>query len=251
MKRTGIIIVFMLLLFAYAKATTWKPVIRECPICQHQSTYFVINSYGGYIYNWPSKYQYVFWPYIDSNYLYCCPHCRFTAFLCDFSNIPDEKIPLIKAKLFLTFPNKEEKRYCRIPMTTRLKIAEKVYQALGRDTEFWCTFYRIAGFHYQEEGHLRLAKKSRMKSIKLAKRLFNDPQYGGQEKELLVILSSMYNFTDQKDSSLFYLEKAKSYNYTYKVRENDDPSTTDGYLNELIPLYEAFIQDDRKNTQEY
>ena len=61
--RTTIIILAILFGLTFvANSTTWSPKECICPICGHKHEYQEISSYGGYIYNWSSKFQYVFWP---------------------------------------------------------------------------------------------------------------------------------------------------------------------------------------------
>ena len=90
------------LLFALALnslATTWWPAEHTCPVCDKKDTYQEIMSYGGYIYQWPSKFQYVYWPLTDSPSIYCCPHCYFSTYMWDFDSVPDTKINTIRSAL--------------------------------------------------------------------------------------------------------------------------------------------------------
>ena len=50
------------LLAGSAFATTWFPKDFTCPIDGEKNTFQVIGSYGTYIYWWPEKYQWLFWP---------------------------------------------------------------------------------------------------------------------------------------------------------------------------------------------
>lgn len=148
MKKIILVFGVIFTITANLNATTWFPAEHTCPVCKHKQEYQEIGSYGGYIYNWPSKYQYVYWPLTDFPSVYCCLKCHFSTYMWDFDSIPGNMADTIKKLLSTVKLNKKYKNYYDIPITTRLEIAEKVYQVLGRDKEFWCRFYRICGYHY-------------------------------------------------------------------------------------------------------
>ena len=138
--------------------TTWFPKEFECPICKTKNIFMVWGSYGSYIYQWPSKYQLVFWPYTEAAAWYSCRKCRLTVFMGDFEKIPPEKIPdLRKALETTTLPPQPERSakdslekppYLDVPMPARLAVAETVYRTLGKtDDEFWNHFYLIVVYH--------------------------------------------------------------------------------------------------------
>jgi hypothetical protein len=90
------------------------------------------GSFGSYVYDEPSRFQYVFWPATTDRFLYTCKTCRLTAYMGDFEEIPGEKVPALKAMLEGDAVLEGELTpYYEIPMTLRLPIAEKVYQLLG------------------------------------------------------------------------------------------------------------------------
>src|SRR5262245_56434861 len=62
-------------------ATTWAPKEVNCPLCQTKNTFKEPMSWGSYIYSWPEKFQYIFWPLTDKPVLYCCKKCHLTAFM--------------------------------------------------------------------------------------------------------------------------------------------------------------------------
>lgn len=244
MKNIGITIVLILFISLRSKATTWDAVSLECPVCNSISQYLEPTSYGGYIYQWESKYQYVYWPYTDDASVYCCPNCHYAAFLCDFDNISNDKIDSILTALQSLTIDTNGNDYRQIPVTTRLEIAEKIYQLLGRDTKFWCRFYRIMGYHYDTEGHKRKALKSRGKALLLANEMVNDTAYSGQDKENLFIIASMFNYLNQTDSCTFYLEKARDCVYSDKKGELEYSLSIDEYLKDLILEYQELLKGD-------
>jgi uncharacterized protein (DUF2225 family) len=223
-------------------ATTWGPEKHKCPICGKVNTYYEIMSYGGYIYQWPSKFQYVFWPLTDIQSIYCCPDCYFATYMWDFDSIPETKKDTLQLYLQTVKLNGKYRSYIDIPMTTRLSIAEKVYQILGRDEEFWCKFYRVAGYNFEIEKQLDKAYDYRLKSISYAKIMINDTLRKDQRKENCIIVAAMSYFTNQKDSTKKFLDYATSLRYANKKMKEENASRLDEYLTDLIVQYKEFIK---------
>lgn len=249
MKRLLLFIGIILLLTKSngVNATTWHPARHKCPVCKMKSTYYDISSYGGYIYSWPSKYQYVYWPLTDFPSVYCCNKCHFSAYMWDFDIIPANKIDTLKVFLSTIKLESDFKDYLDIPMTTRLEIAENVYKILGQDNEFWCEFYRVLGYHYDHEKNIEKAKASRLKSIDYARLMLSDSVYFGQKKENLFIIAAMNNFVGQKDSALAYLNQASLLTYENKNWKEEDVKELDEYLTNLINDYKEFIRKEDEN----
>jgi len=245
MKRVSFIVSFFFLT-SVLWATTWFPAEHTCPVCKKKSTYQDIGSYGTYIYNWPSKYQYIFWPLTDFPSVYSCPGCHFSVYMWDFDSIPAEKTDTLKSYLSNIKMEKKYKDYLDIPMTIRLEIAEGVYRILGRDTEFWCKFYRVMGYHYEAEDQAERARSSRLKAIGLVHQMFSDTLYKGQEKELMLIAAAMHYYTGQKDSTLLYLDKANLLTYSNSEMQEQNVKGLDDYLSGLIEQYKAFIKEEEE-----
>jgi len=241
MKKLAWIITFMLTISVNAIATTWSPSKHKCPICSKTNTYYEIMSYGGYIYQWPTKFQYVFWPLIDQESVYCCPDCHFATYMWDFDSIPNEKKDTIELFLKTVKLDKKYKDYRSIPMTTRLLIAENVYNILGRDDEFWCKFYRVLGYHFDVENKKSQAQSSRFKALELAKTMVNDTARIDQKKENLFIVAAMYNYTSQKDSALKYLDYTINLKYANKNMKEENATGLDEYLTDLIVQYRDLL----------
>jgi len=242
MKRIILTFGFLFTLTVGVNATTWFPSEKTCPVCNHKSEYQVIGSYGSYIYSWSSKYQYIFWPLTDDPSVYCCQKCYFSTYMWDFDSIPENKISLLKEYLATVKVNKKYEKYYYIPMTTRLEIAENVYKILERDKEFWSQFYRVIGYHYDNEKNAIKAKEARIKALNIAEEMLSDTSYKGQEKEILFIIAAMHNFTGEKDSALVYLDKASSLTYQNDKIPEKNAKGLDEYLTGLIKQYEEFIK---------
>jgi len=246
MKKQALIIGLIFSFFINAHATTWEKSTHICPICKTKNKLQDIVSYGGYIYSWSSKFQYIFWPLIDSKSVYCCNKCFYSTFMWDFDSIPMNKIEPLKLFLETVKLDKTFNDYDDIPIITRLEIAENIYKTIGKDSEFWCKFYRVMGYHYDAEKNIPKAKESRQKSLDLAKKMLSDSLYHGQEKETMYIIASMHNFLGQKDSALILLNQASTKTYQNKNWKDKDNKGLNDYLTKLIIEYKDLIKNNSK-----
>jgi uncharacterized protein (DUF2225 family) len=259
--KTKILLSLLALFFVAGSlgATTWFPAKHTCPICGKKNTYQEIGSYGGYIYQWPSKYQYIYWPLTDNPSVYCCVDCSYSVFMWDFDSVPATKVQAIKQMLSTVKLEKEYKDYLDIPMTRRLEIAESIYKILERDDEFWCRFYRVMGYHYETgmdggEDHFggirykgahtndSLACSSRLKALVLAQKMLKNTLNSGKEKENHYIIGAMYFFTSRKDSALLHFEKAKELYYTNQAWKEENVKNFNEYLDGLLTDYVGIIK---------
>jgi len=260
MKKNIFVTILIILFFvSISNATTWFPSTHICPVCSKANKYQDIGSYGSYIYNWPSKYQYIYWPLTDEPSIYCCVDCGFSCYMWDFDDLPEENIESIKSMLETVKFDKKYDDYLDVPIMTRLEIAENVYSLLDKDDSFWCDFYRICAYHSElgttnEEQHfggttskgddadVDLAYEFRIKSKQLAFKMLNDSLNTGKEKENAYIVGAMYYFTNEVDSALFYMKIAKDYYYTNNEWEDDNITGFNTYLDELITDYIEIIE---------
>ncbi|HEU4386900.1 MAG TPA: hypothetical protein VFV34_03820 [Blastocatellia bacterium] len=226
-------------------ATTWAPKEVVCPNCKTTNTFQAIMSYGSYIYSWPSKFQYIFWPLIDSPVLYCCKKCRLTAFMWDFEQLPKDKFPAIQKQLNTAKLDGSFDVYTKIPMSARLLIAEKVYSELSKDDDFWCRFYRVLGYHLETEKKEAEAAEARKKALRLAEKMAGLQENAGSLKELLLISGAMRHFLNDDAGALRDFKQAQGLKF-------QDPSdakrseNVDAYLAQLLAEYIQTIQTTQK-----
>lgn len=219
------------------QATQWCPQKVICPLCGTTNSFYVILSYGSYVYNWPSKFQYVFWPMTETEAVYSCKKCRVACFLYDFNETLKKRSWAIRKKLSTVLFEKEDEDYLKIPITKKLERAEMVYSVLDKDFEFWCKFYRIMGYHYDRNGDQIKAKAAQTKALKYARAMLKDEKYKGQEKEILVISSAMHHFLGDDREALSELIRAEVLTYTNKNAGEENEKGINSYLSELIPQY--------------
>jgi hypothetical protein len=220
-------------LVSAALASTWFPKEVTCPVCQTVNEFQVPGSYGSYVYQEPSKYQYVFWPATTDRFLYTCKQCRLTAYMGDFEDIPKNKVSAL-AKMLAKETALEEPLvpYYDIPMAARLPIAEKVYKILGRDDNFWCEFRRIEGYHLEAAGRADEARKARLEALEIAEKLLR--KRAMTRKETLVIAAAMRKITGDAAGAAKDLEEARTLTFESKDLGAESSEGLNGYLDSLI-----------------
>jgi tetratricopeptide (TPR) repeat protein len=246
MKRRFIffllILAVMIVLAEIALATTWCKIEVVCPICGTKNSFETMLSSGSYIYDWPSKYQYIFWPLTDTRVVYCCKKCYLSCFVWDFKNIPAYKHKAIKNQLEDVTFEREYESYIEIPVTKRLEIAEKIYSVLERDDEFWCRFYRVMGYHYDEAGNKEKAAESRKKALELASKMLGEKEYGRERKELLLISGAMNHLLGNEKIALSDMNEAIELTYKNERMSEEEAGGLDRYLSELLKEYIKIVE---------
>lgn len=239
-------ILFLLLLFSgplkEVSATTWSPKEVVCPLCKTSNTFMEVMSYGSYIYQWPEKFQLIFWPLTDTNVLYSCKKCRLTAFMWDFAEIPKEKLTAIKTKLDTLALKPVEEAYNKIPMSQRLDIAAGIYTVLVQDEAFWCRFYRVKGYHYEAEKREADAASARGKALEICQRQLAAKEDPGARKELLMISGAMRYFLNDNAGALKDLREAAELTYNNAKLDAEQSKNFNEYLSALLKDYIARIQ---------
>lgn len=148
MKNTSVCwFVLVSTFLASAHATTWtepQPVpdpVRQGAKCQVSQP----MSYGSYIYQWPSKYDQVFWPLTDPNGIWFCHESGFTAFIDDFELKSDERAAL--ASELAAFYQPLDKPTLR----DKLVLLQKSYAARKADASTQIRLLRVLAYYYETE----------------------------------------------------------------------------------------------------
>lgn len=245
--RSRALAIGVLLLAAapFALATTWVDVEVTCPVCGTVNVFQAPASYGSYVYEDPSRFQYVFWPATTDRFVYTCRECHYTTYMGDFENLPEEVVPLA-AKLLEREGAIEGQLvpYYEIPMPVRLAIAEKLYGLVDRDDAFWSELYRIEGYHLERAGRPDEAKRARTRALEAAiRRLEASPS---TRKETLFIVGSMRFFTGDTAGAREALKEAKGLTYDAPDQGPQVSEQVDRYLDELISQFETELLGPRK-----
>jgi hypothetical protein len=233
---------------ASANLITWSPDEIECPVCQTKNIFMVWGSYGNYIYQFPSKYQLVFWPMTDSQSWYSCKKCHYTAFMGQFREVPKEKIADLRKMLEgVSLPAPKERSreeslaqppYLEIPTSQRLLVVEKVNRFLGETgDDYWNHFYRVLGYHFDREKKQGEADEARRKALAITERLLADKANDGKRKELLYLAGAMHHFLRDDTMALKNFEEAHKLKYSDKDLKPEQNTNYDNYISVLIDEY--------------
>ena len=228
-----------------AFATTWAPKDFTCPIDGQKNTFMVVMSYGSYIYWWPSKYQWLFWPTTDSPTYYSCKKCHLTTYMWDFDNLPKDKLPELQKALAQIKFTGDYKEYTEIPITKRLEIMEKVYSVLNKDENWWENFYRTEGYHYGKEGNVEKAAEARKKSLAIIQKKLSDPKNESPRKLLLYTSGAMKHFLGDDKGALEDLNTALNTKYAEKDGKPEEIKSAEDGLNERLKDYIERIKSEK------
>jgi len=206
----------------------------------------VIGSYGSYIYSYPSKYQWLFFPLTDSPTFYLCKKCHLATFMWDFDKLPKEKIAELQKILAGVKVSKNFKEYTEIPVSERLEIMEKIYSVLEKDDVWWERFYRVKGYHYGQEGKAEKASEARKKSLEFTTKFLKDGKSKTPQKLLFYISGAMKHFTLDDKGALEDFQKALETKYQEEGLSADELKNAESGLNERINDYVTRIKSDKK-----
>ncbi len=203
------IILLAFLIAGTVHATTWAPSEKTDPLTGEKVSSQNIMSYGGYIYNWPSKYDLVFWPLTHENWICLNPKNGYTAFSNDFEEVSDEDKKTLKQWLAKNY------NPTQAPNLHKEKLAwlEKVYQQRKMDDDFWSQFYRLMAYIHREDHKKSLTYVNKAMPL-LKKKLKTNPQ--GIEKIEVLFLLGEYN------RRLGDLKKSKKYFSQVKITKYKD-----------------------------
>ncbi len=232
---------------ALGASHTWAPKDFDCPDCSTRNTFMVVASYGSYIYHWPSKFQYIYWPLTNPNVLYSCRKCKLTCFMWDYEKFPKDKLEEVNKKL-QGVRIEERDQYYKIPMSQRLEAAERVYEVLGKDDDFWCRFNRVKGYHFDAEGKPDESKAARKKALELGIKLMDKKENAGWKKELLLVTGSMRYFTGDAEGALKDLDDGLK--LKYETADQEKSENMDRYLSGVIKEFIEAIKTGRRPGEE-
>lgn len=242
-------LVVSLLITSNTFAITWVPEEFTCPLDSEKNTFLVVASYGSYIYMYPSKYQWLFFPQTASPTYYTCKKCHLTTYMWDFDKLPKDKFDALRNALKGVTVSKKFKTYTELPVSERLEIMEKVYSVLGKDGDWWESFNRVKGYHYGQEGKADQAKAAREKSLESIKKDLGDPKSEKPRKLLLYMSASMKHFLGDDLGALADLEAAAKTAYAEKNGKAEELKKAETSLNERIADYIAMIKSSDKKPR--
>jgi hypothetical protein len=201
----GLILIF---LSRSAAATNWTerqlpdPILRDAK-CMVQEP----SSWGSYIYDEPSKYDQVFWPYTASEGIWFCYKSGFAAFVHDFGGLTDAEQSNIAAYLKEHYPGFAGPLGAR----DQLRLLEDIYALRDKDSEFRNQLLRVLAVRYESLGDTEKAtayRRAALLGIRTA--LSGDLDTGTRLEYMYVAANYERLFGDrmQSDSDLAALASA-------------------------------------------
>jgi hypothetical protein len=130
-----------------ARAVVWWPSQKPDPLTSEPVPVYGAAAWGGYIYNWPSKYDMVFWPSTAERWICFNPKSGYGALYDDFDTLSG------KDKEHLRDWLKRNYVPARAPRTQKEKLAwlERIYNERQMDDDFWSQFYRLMAYVYRDD----------------------------------------------------------------------------------------------------
>ncbi|KAA3639523.1 MAG: hypothetical protein DWP95_10210, partial [Proteobacteria bacterium] len=147
-----------LLIPAIAVSTTWREAEVDDPInIGEKCSVSKPGSYGSYIYQWPSKYDQVFWPFIDANNIWFCKYSGYVSFMSDFADLDKSEKESISA--YLKNHKLEEPSVPEL-----LEALEQIYELRNLTPERSNMLLRVFARWYQRFENTEKAHKYRQKA---------------------------------------------------------------------------------------
>jgi tetratricopeptide (TPR) repeat protein len=196
-----------MLLLGTANATTWFPSQKIDPITGEEVTVQEIKSYGSYIYKWPSKFDMVFWPLTDANWIWFCPKSGYASFGDDFDKLSDAEKKRLSAWLKENYdPNKKPEAHM-----DKLAWMEKVYRQRQKDDRFWSRFYRLMAYMHRENQQKSLEYVN--KALPLLQTALDTNLKDIERIEALFLLGEYNRRIGQEEKARKYFAQAKATTY--------------------------------------
>jgi hypothetical protein len=193
---------------AAAHATTWgEPEPVPDPLRQDAKCYVSQPmSSGSYIYQWPSKYDQVFWPLTDPQGIWFCRDSGFTAFIGDFELTANERAALT-AELATSYEPIEKPS-----LRDKLVLLQKCYTARSLDAKMKIRVARVLAYYHEVEfGDFAGAGIFRRQALEMIEAALPTQLPEGERLEYLFVASIYYReFGDLERSkaTLGLLEQA-------------------------------------------
>lgn len=239
-----IVAVFVIVLSVQnVSATTWgESEVPDPILTSKKCNVHSPMSYGGYIYQWPSKYDQIFWPYTDQNGIWFCEHSGFISFMSDFDKISKSEKKSIAKYLKQSFKGKKD-------IKSKLELLEKIYQLRNKDEEFKNRLTRTLAYWYEQLKNIEKANSYRKTALTEIEQYLKQDISEARKFEYLYLAANYHRQFGNPESSDKYLKllrtkiskqekdnKLKDFaDYLLKLSEDTQYITPDGVLMPKIP----------------
>lgn len=209
-----------------SQAITWRSTKVDDPILKgQQCTVKAYMSYGSYIYQFPSKYDQVFWPMTDANGIWQCNKSGYMSFMNDFKKLSAKEKTAIasflknKKHVFKT----EEEALTRLeeiyklreltPETSNkhLRVFARWYQDLG-DIQKSNSYRKIAYEEIEKQLKTEIPENIKLEYLYVAAnyaRLFNEVEKSNQYLSALNTAIENISNEENKDFASYLKDLAK------------------------------------------
>lgn len=220
------IFLVFLLISTNAMATTWADSEVDDPFnvgakCMVEKP----ASSGSYIYQWPSKYDQVFWPLTTMRGIWYCETSGYIAFISDFEKLTETEKK--KIKKYLTNNNSKLKS-----IESKLKRLEAIYSIREKSAEFKNRLKRILAYLYEKDGKVKLANQYRSFALKEITITLQGKLKDFKHLEYLYLAANYHRQFGELIKSDFYILKLKD------TIENNNNSEVQSYKDYLTKLSE-------------
>lgn len=204
------------LLSSVSFATTWTPTTVEDPIGGGECEVHEPASYGSYIYEWPSKFDGVYWPFTDHHWLWQCDDSGYISFGNDFGTLTDGEVARIRDYL-----NKPTSR-----SGGDLERLESIYRLRDKDERFWAWFYRVKAAILSGQ-----ADQARHKALPLLEEVAGNLDPGFELIQIYFVIGDYHRRFGDVESAKKYFAKAQAIEW-----EDGEGNSQVGseYINALI-----------------
>ncbi len=226
-------ICYFFLFVGSAHAITWGSVETTDPMTGDKVTAQEPESAGGYIYFRPSKFDLVFWPFTDENWIWFSPKTGYASFGGDFDKLSDREKQHLSKWLKANYdPRRKPESH-----TSKLAWLERVYGQRKMDENFWSYFYRLMAYIYRDDEQKSLEYVN--KAIPLLQKALDAKPRGIRRIEVLYLLGEYSRRTGQDGTAHEYFRQVKSEKY-----EDKDGKVMAGhpYFLELVQDRERLMQ---------
>lgn len=163
--------ILMALVFpaSIAGATTWTKTSVEDPIVTAKCEVQEPASFGSYVYDWPEKYDQVFWPLTDPNGVWLCGESGFVSFIGDMDISPGEKEKIAGYLKTNPLPKSAE-----IGLSEKLQRLQAIYALRDLDADQGIRITRALAYHFESLGEQQHANELRLSAFDRIKARLNE-----------------------------------------------------------------------------
>ena len=152
--------IFIIFLAFHASATKWSESSVDDPIKSgYKCLVNDVMSSGSYVFNWPSKYDQIFFPYTSSASIWFCKDSGYISFMGDFDNITAEE----KAEIS-TYLKANPQKNIR-SLISKLKLIETIYSFRKVAPELSNRNKRILAYLYEQKDKFEIANNYRRAAL--------------------------------------------------------------------------------------